>query len=66
MLQIVDKQKKTGVGVEPDSHLCEMAVSDALLYIVRYFDTFMRSTEEGKKNDNYADDVELLLSEYKL
>lgn len=66
VLQIVDKQKKTGVGVEPDSHLCEMAVSDALLYIVRYFDTFMRSTEEGKKNDNYADDVELLLSEYKL
>lgn len=66
VLQIVDKQKKTGVGVEPDSHLCEMAVSDALLYIVRYFDTFMRSTEEGKKSDNYADDVELLLSEYKL
>lgn len=66
VLQIIDKQRKTGMGIEPDSHLCEMAVSDALLYIVRYFDAFMKSAQDNKEADNYSDDVELLLSEYKL
>ena len=66
VLQIVDKQKKIRVGIEPDSHLCEMAISDAILYVVRYFDAFMKSAQDNKKADNYSDDVELLLSEYKL
>lgn len=66
VLQIVDKQRKTGVGIEPDSHLCEMAVCDAILYIVRYFDAFMKSVQDNKETDNCLDDVELLLSEYKL
>lgn len=66
VLQIVDKRKKKGGDIEPDSHLCEMAISDAILYAVRYFDAFMESTEDNKKAGSYSDDVELLLSEYKL
>lgn len=68
VLQIVDKQKKSGVGIEPDSHLCEMAISDAILYIVRYFDALMQNAQDNKNAEKYSDsdDVELLLSEYKL
>ena len=66
VLQIVDKQKKISMGIEPDSHLCEMAINDALLYIVRYFDVIMQSAQDEKKTVSYGDDVELLLSEYKL
>lgn len=65
VLQVVDK-KRAGVGIEPDSHLLELAISDAILYIVRYFDAFMESAQDNEKTDNYDDDVELLLSEYKL
>lgn len=66
VLQVVDKQKDRQMRMEPDSHLCEMAVNDAIIYIVRYFDTFMENAQNVKKTDIYGDDVELLLSEYKL
>lgn len=64
-IKVVDKMKKVP-GIEPDSHLLEMAVSDAILYIVRHFDSFVKSAEREKKSDVYGDDVELLLSEYKI
>lgn len=66
VLQVVDKQKDRQMRMEPDSHLCEMAVNDAIIYIVRYFDTFMENAQNVKKKDICGDDVELLLSEYKL
>ncbi|MCI8639474.1 MAG: MurR/RpiR family transcriptional regulator [Coprococcus sp.] len=64
-IQVVDKNNKTP-GMEPASHLPEMAVSDALLYVLRHFDVFVKSGEKGKETDVYGDVVELFLSEYKL
>lgn len=52
--------------LEPDSHLCEMAINDAILYVMRHFNVFMKETGADKENKRYATDVELLLSEYKL
>lgn len=66
VLQVKDKQNELKLKLEPDSHLCEMAVSDALIYTVRYFDVFMESEQNGRSKALYDDDVELLLSEYKL
>ena len=51
--------------MEPDSHLCEMAVNERSIYIVRYFDTFMENAQNVKRRIS-RDDGELLLSEYKL
>lgn len=64
-IQIVDKNHKD-LGMEPASHLPEMAVSDAILYVLRHFDVFAKSGETGKETDVYGDVVELFLSEYKL
>ena len=65
VIQIVDK-KKQALDTEPDSHLLEMAVSDALLYINRHFDALTQNAKDDNKEAGYGDDVELLLSEYKL
>lgn len=65
VIQIVDKKKQV-LDTEPDSHLLEMAVSDALLYINRHFDALTQNAKDDKKEAGYGDDVELLLSEYKL
>lgn len=64
-LQIVDEDQKTP-GMEPASHLPEMAISDALLYVLRHFDAFVKSGEKEKETNVYGDVVELFLSEYKL
>lgn len=50
---------------EPDSHLCEMAVCDALLYVVKHLDAITKNIE-SEQNDEHGDEIELLLSEYKL
>jgi DNA-binding MurR/RpiR family transcriptional regulator len=64
IIQVVEKKPKASV-LQPDSHLLEIAISDALLYILQHYDTFEENTENEKKDEPY-DDVELLLSEYKL
>jgi len=50
---------------EPASHLCKVAVSDALLYVIRHLDVFAKELAE-EADDEHSDEVELLLSEYKL
>lgn len=49
---------------EPDDHLYEMAVCDALLYFLGHGETMCR--EERESTDAQNDAMELLLSEYKL
>lgn len=66
VLRVVDRQKKSPAESEPDSHLFEMAMNDAILYVVRHFDTLVKSAEDDRKNNSGCDEVELLLSEYKL
>ena len=65
ILQIVDKKKKTTV-TELDTHLLEFAVSDAILHVVRHFDYYAKETENAVEQNDSIDDIELLLSEYKL
>lgn len=65
ILQIVDKKQKTTVA-ELDTHLLEFAVSDAILHVIRNFDRYVNESEAEKKRSDDMDDIELLLSEYKL
>lgn len=64
ILRIVEKKEKVSV-LQPDSHLLEMAVNDSLLYVLQHYDDFEDSQENDTRQSSY-DDVELLLSEYKL
>ena len=66
VLQIQDRQKKPPVALEPDSHLCEIAINDAVIYAVRHFEALMKSAKDGVDQKDDCDEVELLLSEYKL
>lgn len=66
VLQVVDKEKKSPVEQEPDSHLSEMAINDAIIYCIRHFDMLMKTNEKNEERKNDCDEVELLLSEYKL
>jgi len=52
-------------GTEPDNHLYEIAVCDVLLYCVRHGNAISKHSKDTSK-DSYNDDMELLLSEYKL
>jgi len=62
----VKEMKKIPIGGNADSHLLEMAVNDALLYIVKNYDSIV-SDEKMVKNDlEDIDDIEIMLSEYKL
>ncbi len=65
VLQITDKKKKKTV-TELDSHLLEFAVSDAILHVVRYYECYVKDMTRNEGCVNDGDDVELLLSEYKL
>lgn len=62
MIHVVDDKSYW----KPDSHLLEMAVNDAILYIIQNYDTFAKNVSIKNEKEPYGDDVELLLSEYKL
>lgn len=52
-------------GNEPDDHLYEMAVCDALLYFVRHGEAICKHISDSAE-DQHNEAMELLLSEYKL
>lgn len=63
VLRIIDNKRDI---MELDSHLVEMAVSDAIVSVIKHYDILTKATEIREKPATYEDDVELLLSEYKL
>ena len=65
VFHIVEKNEDIFGKTVPDSHLCELAINDAILYAVKYYDALTK--EDYKEDENYTEDeIELLLSEYKL
>lgn len=65
VIHIADEKDKM-LGMELDCHLLEMAVSDAILYVLCHLDAFAKNMQRVRDVGLYGDDVELLLSEYKL
>lgn len=65
VLSVQCKEQLFPSDMLPASHLCKLAVSDALLYVVRNLDVFAKELA-GEQDNEYSDEVELLLSEYKL
>ena len=41
-------------------------MSDAILHVVRHFDYYVKEAENAVEHNDSIDDIELLLSEYKL
>ncbi|MEG2783169.1 MAG: MurR/RpiR family transcriptional regulator [Lachnospiraceae bacterium] len=66
IVRVTDKGMGTTTSAEPDSHLCEVAVSDALLYVLRHLGVLTENKEQLLNYSEDGDEVELLLSEYKL
>lgn len=62
----VKETKKTVVGGGADSHLLELAVNDALLYVVENYDNIISDEKKVRSNAKELDEVEIMLSEYKL
>lgn len=63
VIRIVEKEHTDFSVYRPDSHLLEMAVNDALLYVVKNYHTI---TNDLNSSDEGTNDVDLLLSEFKI
>ena len=65
VLHVVEKKEGNFAIIKPDSHLLEMAINDALIYVV---ENYKAITNDFYEQDNEAstNDVDMLLSEYKL
>lgn len=62
----VKEIKKIPIGGDADSHLLEMAVNDALLYVVKNYDSIVSHEKMVNRDLEDIDDIEIMLSEYKL
>ena len=62
VIRIVEKVHSSQLTLRPDSHLLEMAVNDALLYTLKNYKLITNNFGD----DNTANDIDLLLSEFKL
>lgn len=65
VIHVVEKKHGDFAIIKPDSHLLEMAVNDALIYIVENYKAITNDVTD-KESDVLANDVDMLLSEYKL
>ena len=65
MIHVVEKKENQMSVLRPDSHLLEMAVNDALLYAVKNYHMIVNNLN-GKENSEPVNEVDLLLSKYKL
>jgi len=65
VIQVSEKEGSEFLMEKPDSHLLEMAVNDALIYVIQNFNAV---TDDYKNKDSRTttNEVDLLLSEYKL
>ena len=65
VIHVVEKKENQMSVLRPDSHLLEMAVNDALLYVVKNYHMIVNNLN-GKENSEPVNEVDLLLSKYKL
>lgn len=65
VIQVVEKKHGDFAIIKPDSHLLEMAINDALIYIVENYKAITNDVSE-KECEALTNDVDMLLSEYKL
>lgn len=61
----VQTKNEGSMDLQPDSHLLEFAINDTLIYIVQHFSCFMNSAGNNRKTV-FIDDVELMISEYRI
>lgn len=64
ILHIVEKDESSKSLFNPDSHLLEMALNDAIVYSVTNYNKLSGNNDEVERANSL--DVELLLSEFKL
>lgn len=64
VLHVVEK-KQGNMIIKPDSHLLEMAINDALIYVIENYKA-ITNDYTNKETDSLTNDVDMLLSEYKL
>lgn len=65
IIRIIDKKMPCFEMMRPESHLLEMAINDALLYVVKNYSKITSNINSGD-DDVTANDVDLLLSQFKL
>lgn len=65
VIRVIEKKDNHISSMRPDSHLLEMAVNDALLYVVKNYHVIMHNLN-GNEGGESVNDVDLLLSEFKL
>ena len=65
VVHIAEVNQNSSFIVKPDSHLLELAINDAILYVIKNHELFAIS-ENKDKVENSTDDIGLLLSEFKL
>lgn len=65
VIHVVEKKQHDFAIVKPDSHLLEIAISDALIYVVENYNRINNDISK-KDNDALTNEVDMLLSEYKL
>lgn len=65
VLRVLEKKDNPMSGMRPDSHLLEFAVNDALLFAVKNYHMIVDNLN-GEESGEAVNDVDLLLSKYKL
>lgn len=61
----IQNKLENKMDIQPDSHLLEFAINDMLIYILQHLECFIQSDQrEGRAG--YIDDIELMISEYKI
>lgn len=65
VIHVVEKKDNHLSVMRPDSHLLEIAINDALLYVIKNYHKIMNKLN-GDEDSEAVNDVDLLLSKYKL
>ena len=63
--QIIETKQDSSMTIKPDSHLLEFALNDAILHVVRNFNSMIKDKNQDQI-ENKTDDIGVLLSEFKL